>query len=177
MMQFQSGSVADAWVVDLERRGDERGFFARMWCETEFANRGLVARISQINTGFSHRAGTLRGMHFQRRPHEEVKVVRCLRGSVFDVIVDLRPGSATYRRWMGVELSCDNGRMLYVPEGCAHGYITLEDSTELMYFASRPYAPDAASGVRFDDQAFGIAWPIKPLVVSQADRSWPDFEG
>lgn len=176
-MRYEIGGVNGARIIDLERREDDRGYFARMWCEAELANHGLVSQIAQINTGFSHKVGTLRGMHFQQKPHEEVKIVRCLRGSVFDVAVDLRPESPTYRGWMGVELSAENGRMLYVPEGCAHGYITLEDETELMYLTSCPYAPDSARGVRFDDSAFGIQWPVEPRIVSQADRSWPDFRG
>jgi dTDP-4-dehydrorhamnose 3,5-epimerase len=143
-----------------------------MWCDQEFRANGLLADIAQINTGYSPRRGTLRGMHYQLAPYREVKVVRCLRGSVFDVVVDLRPESPTHRRWMGVELTAENGRMLYIPEGCAHGYLTLDDSTELMYLTSQPYAADAATGVRFDDPAFGIEWPAEAQLISQADRDW-----
>jgi dTDP-4-dehydrorhamnose 3,5-epimerase len=175
-MIFREGKLAGAQIIDLERREDDRGFFARMWCEREFRDRGLVDAISQINTAVSLRAGTLRGMHFQTAPHEEVKIVRCLRGAVYDVLVDLRPDSPTYRQWMGVELTAESGRMVYVPKGCAHGYLTLAGDTELMYFASCPYAPDAAKGVRFDDPAFAIRWPAAPQVISQADRSWPEFK-
>lgn len=174
-MKFTEGSVSGAFVIDLDQREDSRGFFARMWCQRELADRGLVGRVTQVNTGFSTSSGTLRGLHFQRSPYAEVKIVRCLRGTVFDVVVDLRPASPTHRRWMGVELSGENGRMLYVPEGCAHGYLTLQDATELMYLTSEGYAPDAASGVRYDDPAFGIDWPGPVKVISDADCSWAPY--
>lgn len=174
-MIFTKGEIDGAYIIDLERREDERGFFARFWCEAEFKSQGLSGRVSQINTGYSEKAGTLRGMHYQAAPHEEVKVVRCLRGAVFDVIVDLRPESPTHKRWMGVELTGANGRMLYVPEGCAHGYFTREPATELLYLTSRPYAQQSAGGVRYDDPAFGILWPGGVRVISQADRDWPDY--
>jgi dTDP-4-dehydrorhamnose 3,5-epimerase len=175
---FQDTELAGAYVIELEKREDERGHFARLWCEKELGDRGLVNRIAQINSGFSPRAGTLRGLHYQLPPHAEVKVVRCTRGAVYDVIVDLRRESPTYRRWMGLELNADSWRLLYVPEGCAHGYLTLTENTELTYLASRSYAPDAARGVRYDDRAFGIRWPkeVKLNLVSKADASWPDFE-
>ena len=172
---FTKGTVHGAYIIDLQRRNDERGYFARMWCDKEFGEQGLMAQVRQINTGFSHSAGTLRGMHFQRAPHQEVKVVRCLRGAVFDVIVDLRSESPTHRQWMGVELTAENGRMLYVPEGCAHGYLTLHEGTELMYLTSAPYVADAASGVRYDDPAFAIAWPGTVNVISDADRGWANY--
>jgi dTDP-4-dehydrorhamnose 3,5-epimerase len=174
-LEFTAGAVDGAFLIEPERRSDERGFFARLWCAEELAARGLVARISQINTGVSPRRGTLRGLHYQLPPHEEVKIVRCFRGAVFDVVVDLRRGSPSYRRWMGVELTAENTRLLYVPEGCAHGYLTLTDDVELVYLTSRPYAPEAARGVRFDDPAFGIAWPAPVRVVSRADETWPSF--
>lgn len=174
-MKFTSLSVAGAYLIQQERREDERGFFARLWCEKEFRDQGLNPRIAQINTQVSRVAGTLRGIHFQTGEHAEVKIARCLRGAAFDVAVDLRPASPTFRRWVGVTLSGENGDMLYLPEGCAHGYLTLQADTEMMYFASYPYAPAAATGVRFDDPAFAIDWPREVVMVSAADRAWPDF--
>ncbi len=174
-LQFTAGTVEGAYLIEPERRSDKRGFFARLWCAQELAARGLVADVAQINTGVSPRRGTLRGLHYQLPPHEEVKIVRCFRGAVFDVVVDLRRGSPTYRRWMGVELTAVNARLLYVPQGCAHGYLTLTDDVELLYLTSRAYAPEAARGLRYDDPAFGIAWPAPARVVSRADASWPLF--
>lgn len=176
-MKFTPGTVAGAWLIDLEPRADERGYFARTWCAQEFAAHGLATCIVQANTAVSPKRGTLRGMHYQEAPHAEVKVIRCTRGAVYDVVVDLRPDSATHGRWMGVELSAGNGRALYAPEGCAHGYLTLEDDTELLYFASDCYAPAAARGVRYDDPAFGIVWPGRIELVSVQDRSWPSYAG
>jgi dTDP-4-dehydrorhamnose 3,5-epimerase len=174
-VRFSETGVAGAYLIEIERKGDDRGYFARSWCRSELEARGLSARIEQINVGFNRLRGTLRGMHFQVAPHAETKIVRCTRGSVFDVVVDLRPDSPTFRRWTGVELTADNGRMLYIPEGCAHGYQTLEDASEICYLTSKPYAPDAARGVRHDDPAFGVLWPLPVTSISQADRSWPDF--
>jgi dTDP-4-dehydrorhamnose 3,5-epimerase len=167
--------LAGAYVLEVERREDERGFFARVWCAEELAAAGLDTRISQINVGFNLRRGTLRGLHFQRAPHAEVKLVRCTAGAVYDVIVDLRPESRTHRRWIGVELSAENHRQLYVPAGVAHGYQTLTDSAEISYLTSVPYAPESATGVRFDDPAFRVSWPEPVTVVSDADRAWPDY--
>lgn len=176
-MQFTETDLAGAFVIDLERHEDERGFFARAWCEREFADHGLDTRVSQCNVSFNEHRGTLRGLHYQVSPHAEVKLVRCTRGAVYDVIVDLRPESATYTRWVGVELTAENRRMLYVPEGFAHGYVTLVDATETFYQVSVPYAPEAERGARWDDPAFGIEWPqTEGLVMSAKDRSWPDFE-
>lgn len=175
-MKFAPGRIAGSYVIDLEKRADDRGWFARAWCERELAAQGLSTRISQVNVGVSLMAGTLRGLHYQLAPHAEVKLVRCSRGAVFDVAVDLRPDSPTFRGWHGCELSGESGRMLYVPEGCAHGYLTLTDDAELMYFTSRPYAPDAARGVRYDDPAFSIDWPAPVSTISPADASWPDFK-
>lgn len=174
-MNFTKGAIDGAYVIDLDKRQDERGFFARLWCEQEMRNCGLSTRIAQINTGFSPQAGTLRGLHYQLAPHAEVKLVRCTRGAVFDVIVDIRPGSPTFRQWMGLELTADNGRQLYVPEGCAHGYLTLVGDSELVYLTSQPYVPEAARGLRYDDPAFSIRWPREAGTVSAADRSWPAF--
>jgi dTDP-4-dehydrorhamnose 3,5-epimerase len=174
-LKFIDGPVEGAFVIEPTPRSDERGHFARLWCSETLEARGLIGRIAQINTGVSPRAGTLRGMHFQSAPHQEVKVARCVRGAAFDVVVDLRPDSPTFRKWMGAELTALNGRLMYVPEGCAHGYLTLTDDTELIYVTSAPYAPQSAGGVRFDDPSFAIAWPAPATVISQQDRSWPDF--
>ncbi|MCK6370007.1 MAG: dTDP-4-dehydrorhamnose 3,5-epimerase [Gammaproteobacteria bacterium] len=174
-MKFTAGEIEGAYLIEPDRRVDDRGHFARLWCSQELAAHGLNGTIAQINTGVSPRCGTLRGLHYQLAPHAEVKIARCFRGAVFDVAVDLRPGSPTFRRWMGVELTAGNGRLLYVPEGCAHGYLTLTDDVELVYLTSRPYAPEAARGVRYDDPAFGISWPREAVVISQADRNWPLF--
>ena len=146
-----------------------------MWCERELEELGLVGRVRQVNVGFSPQAGTLRGLHFQQHPHEEVKIVRCTQGSVFDVVVDLRPDSPTFKQWHGVTLDPDNRSMLYVPEGCATGYLTLEADSEIYYLTSDFYAPDSAHGVRFDDPAFGIEWPREIEVISDADTAWPNF--
>ena len=167
--------LAGAYLLDVERREDARGFFARLWCAEELAAAGLDTRISQVNVGFNSRRGTVRGLHFQRTPHAEVKLVRCTAGAVYDVIVDLRPESPTHRQWLGVELTSENHRQLYVPEGFAHGYQALTDAAEICYQTSVPYAPDSATGVRFDDPAFDISWPEPVTVVSDADRSWPDY--
>ena len=174
-MVFEELGVIGAFIIEPEKRADDRGFFARLWCQDELQKRGLCGHIAQINTGFSPKVGTLRGMHLQLPPHAEVKIARCTRGAAFDVVVDLRRGSASYRRWAGVELTPGNARMVYVPEGCTHGYLTLADDTELVYTTSHTYASAAARGVRYDDPAFAIGWPAPMRVISQADRSWPDF--
>ena len=175
-MKFSPGRIVGSYVIELEKRGDDRGYFARTWCEREFAEHGLNTRIAQVNVGVSTRAGTLRGMHYQIAPHAEVKVVRCSRGAIYDVALDLRPDSPTFRQWHGCELSGDSGRMLYIPEGCAHGYLTLTDDAEMLYFTSQFYAAGSARGVRHDDPAFGIEWPAPAQVESQADATWPDFK-
>jgi dTDP-4-dehydrorhamnose 3,5-epimerase len=174
-MIFTPTALPDAFVVEPERREDHRGFFARLWCQREFEEHGLTARVVQVNVGFTGRQGGVRGMHFQLPPKQEVKVVRCTMGALYDVIVDLRPDSPTYRQWIGVELSAHNHRMLYVPAGCAHGYQTLTDDTEMYYQTSAAYAPELARGVRYDDPAFAIAWPLPVTSISDADRAWPDF--
>jgi len=177
-MIFTESELPGAFVVDLERREDDRGFFARAWCANEFSDHGLNTRLVQANLSFNDREGTLRGMHFQGEPAAEAKLIRCTRGSIFDAIVDLRADSPTFKRWIGVELSADNRRALYVPEGFAHGYQTLEPETETFYLVSQYYTPEAEGGVRWDDPAFGIEWPNpeSPL-LSDKDRSWPDFTG
>lgn len=177
-MIFTETELPGAYVIDLERIEDARGLFARAWCEREFAEYGLETRIAQCNVSYNKRKGTLRGMHFQRSPHEEVKLVRCTRGALYDVIVDLRPDSPGFRRWIGIELTQDNRRLVYVPRGFAHGFQTLADETEVFYMISQLYVPEAAGGVRWDDPAFGIEWPVgEPTEISEKDRSWPDFSG
>lgn len=176
-MHFTPTEIAGVFVIEPQRRPDERGFFARMFCEGELAAHGLTGRVSQMNTGFSPRAGTLRGMHYQTAPHDEVKIVRCVRGAVFDVVVDLRADSPTRWRWFGIELNEDNALQLYAPEGTAHGYLTLAPDTELMYSTNKPYEPSAARGLRYDDPAVAIAWPREPVLVSAADRAWPLLGG
>jgi dTDP-4-dehydrorhamnose 3,5-epimerase len=175
-MNFTPTELEGAYLVDLEPREDERGFFARAWCANEFAEHGLSTEVAQCNVAFNHRKSTLRGMHYQMQPHAETKLVRCTRGAIYDVIVDLRPDSPTWKRWLGVELTAENRRALYVPEGFAHGYQTLVDETETFYQVSAFYAPDAERGVRWDDPAFGIEWPDpdRPL-MSEKDRTWPDY--
>ncbi|MDA0256700.1 MAG: dTDP-4-dehydrorhamnose 3,5-epimerase [Chloroflexi bacterium] len=176
-MIFHPTTIDGAVLVDLDQRGDERGFFARAWCQNEFEEQGLTARLVQVNLSQSRHAGTLRGMHFQRAPHEEAKLVRCIRGSLFDVVADMRPGSRTEGHWFGATLTSQNRRMLYVPEGCAHGFLTLEDDTEALYQVSEFYTPDAESGFRWDDPAFDIRWPRTPAVISQKDEVWAPLAG
>jgi dTDP-4-dehydrorhamnose 3,5-epimerase len=173
---FTETDLENAFVVDLERREDERGFFARAWCADEFADAGLSTRVVQCNVSFNRHRGTLRGMHYQVPPHAEAKLVRCTRGAIYDVIIDLRPESPTYKRWAGFELSAENGRALYVPEGFAHGYQTLTDDVETFYQVSEFYAPGAERGVRWNDPAFGIEWPLPDdPIMSEKDKTWPDF--
>jgi dTDP-4-dehydrorhamnose 3,5-epimerase len=172
-MIFTKMKIDGAYLIEPEKREDHRGFFARTWCAKEFESYRLNPAIVQINTTFSVRAGTLRGLHYQISPHEEVKVVRCTRGALYDVIVDLRPQSPSYMQWLGLELTAENRRMLYVPEGVAHGSQTLTDDTELCYQASQFFAPEAARGVRFDDPAFQIQWPLEIGTISEVDKNWP----
>jgi len=172
-MQFTKTNVAGAQVIDPSPHQDGRGRFLRAWCTREFAEHGIDFLPVQANMGFSLERGTTRGMHFQKAPALEAKLVRCTRGTIFDVVLDLRPGSSSYGNWHGVELSAGNGRMLYVPEHCAHGYQTLEDSTEMYYMTSAFYTPTAVHGVRFDDPAFAIQWPLAATVISDQDRNWP----
>ena len=174
-MIFNKTKIPGVFVIELEQRRDERGFFARQWCADEFARAGLDPRVVQINTARSVAAGTLRGLHYQRAPNAEVKLVRCTRGAVFDVAVDLRADSPTFCQWFGAELDDESGRMLYIPEGCGHGYLTLAQNTDLVYQASVPYAPQSATGVRHDDPAFNIVWPGAIEVISLQDQNWPSF--
>lgn len=174
-MEFEPLKVAGACVVSLEPRGDDRGWFSRLFCQQEMAEHGLDPRINQVNNSFSKDAGTLRGMHYQVGMAAETKLVRATRGAVFDVVVDLRPDSPSYKTWAGVELTDENRKMMYVPRGCAHGILTLVGDTELVYFASQAYSGESERGVRWNDPAFGIEWPREPTVVSDKDGSWPDF--
>lgn len=174
-MQFRSTPVEGAFVVELEFREDARGSFARAFCEEEFEAQGLPMRLVQLNLAVTRCAGTLRGLHYQHPPAAEAKLVRCLRGAVFDVAVDLRPDSPSYLAHVGVELDGRSRRALYVPEGCAHGYQALEDESEVLYGVSAPYAPELEDGVRYDDATFDIDWPLPPRDVSEKDRAWPDF--
>lgn len=175
-MRFHQTEIGGVHRIVPEPRLDERGSFARVFCVDEFAAGGLATTVVQANTSFNRRRGTLRGLHLQTPPHGECKLVRCTRGAVFDVAVDARPGSPTFGRWVGVELSAQNGAMLFVPEGVAHGYLTLEDEAEVFYQVSRAYHPDSEAGVRWDDPAIGIRWPFAPAVISAKDRALPDLE-
>ena len=172
-MRFIATAVQGAFVIEPHKIEDERGFFARAWCEEEFRDADLVASIVQSNMAVSRIRGTLRGLHYQRAPDEEVKVVRCIKGSMFDVVVDLRQESQTYLKWYGLELNDANNLALYVPAGCATGYITFEDGTAMHYHSSTYFSPGTATGIRFDDPAIGIGWPIEAVVISEQDRTWP----
>jgi dTDP-4-dehydrorhamnose 3,5-epimerase len=174
-MIFTPSPIDGVWVVEPERIEDERGFFARTWDRDEFEARGLNPDLAQASISYNVSRGTLRGMHYQAAPHEEAKLVRCTAGAIFDVAVDLRPGSPTFKDWFGVELSAESRLALYVPEGCAHGFLARSDGAEVTYQISEPYAPDAGRGVRYDDPAFGIEWPDEVTVVNDRDRTYPDF--
>ena len=174
-MIFTATDVAGAYIIDVEPHTDERGLFARTWSVKEIQERGLEEPIVQCSTSFNRYEGTLRGMHYQVAPHEEGKYVRCTRGRAYDVAVDLRPESPSYKQWVGTELSAENRRTLYVPPGCAHGFLTREDATEIYYQITAPYAPAHARGVRWDDPAFGITWPAPVLHLKERDRTYPDF--
>ena len=174
-MIFEETKLPGAFIIRLEKREDERGFFARSWCQNEFEEHGLASHIVQANVSFNKQRGTLRGMHWQVSPHAETKLVRCTTGAIYDVAVDLRPDSPTYKQWIGVELTARNYTMLYVPEQFAHGFQTLEDNAEVTYQVSASYAPGAERGARYNDPAFGIQWPLDARVISEKDRNWPDF--
>lgn len=176
-MHFQETPLAGAYVITPERHADERGFFARTWCRDEWAAHGLNPTLAQCNISFNTRAGTLRGMHYQAAPHEEVKLVRCTRGAVYDVIIDLRPTSSTFKQHFGLTLNAENRTMLYIPEGFAHGFLTLADETEVFYQMSAMFEPTAARGVRWNDPAFGIAWPAPVAVIKPRDAGYADYAG
>jgi dTDP-4-dehydrorhamnose 3,5-epimerase len=176
-MKFTKTGLDGAFVIEIEPRLDERGFFARAWCRREFEEAGIRSSFVQANLAASNRKGTLRGLHYQMPPHAEAKLLRCIRGAVFDVMVDLRRASPTFRQWAGVELTADNHKMVYIPEGFAHGYLSLEDDTEVLYYVSAFYAPDAEGGCRWDDPALGIQWPrLSSYILSEKDRQWPPLE-
>lgn len=176
-MIFTPGRLEGLQLVAMERHEDERGWFARSWCAREFAAHGLEARLAQISLSFNRERGTLRGMHYQRPPHGEAKLVRCVRGAIWDVALDLRPQSPTRGQWQGFELSAENGHALFVPEGFAHGFQTLLPDSEVLYHISTFYAPEAADGVRHDDPAFAIVWPLPVAAISPRDLAWPDYRG
>jgi dTDP-4-dehydrorhamnose 3,5-epimerase len=175
-MKLRETTVAGAYIVDPQRADDERGFFARTFSATAFAERGLEPTVAECSVAYNRLRGTLRGLHYQRAPHEEAKLVRCTRGSIYDVAVDLRTGSPTHLRWAAIELSADNRLAFYVPPGCAHGYLTLTDDSELHYQISERHVPEAAGGLRWDDPAIGIEWPGEPQVISSRDASYPDLD-
>lgn len=174
-MKFLPTRLPGAFLVDLEKRGDDRGFFARLFCDGEFAAQGLESRFVQINNSLTGESRTLRGMHYQLGAAAEVKLVRCIRGSLHDVILDLRPDSPSFGRSFGCELSAENRRMMYVPRGFAHGFVTLQDDTEALYLVSHAYAPDQERGIRWNDPRFDITWPVTPHHLSGKDQAWPDF--
>jgi dTDP-4-dehydrorhamnose 3,5-epimerase len=174
-MIFTETELKGAYIIDLEKNEDERGFFARSWCQREFSAHGLDARLVQCNMSFNSKKGTLRGMHFQAFPYEEAKVVQCIRGSIYDVIVDLSKGSPTFGQHFGFILSADNRKMLFVPKMFGHGFLTLEDNTEVFYQMSEFFAPENARGFRWNDPSFGIKWPAEVKIISDRDKTYPDF--
>lgn len=175
-MIYTPTPLPGAFLIDLDKKGDARGFFARVFCSQEFGCRGLATQFVQINSSLSARKGTLRGMHYQLEPSAEVKVVRCVRGELYDVILDIRPDSPTFGQSFGAELTSENRRMMYVPKGFAHGFLTLGDDSEAFYLVSSYYAPESERGIRFDDPRFSIQWPIEPVEVSEKDGKWPNFD-
>jgi dTDP-4-dehydrorhamnose 3,5-epimerase len=174
-MRFAEHELPGVYIVELDRHDDERGFFARAFCEMEFGARGLPIRFPQCNLSRNQRQGTLRGMHYQAAPHQEPKLVRCVKGAIHDVFVDLRPGSGTRLRWAGVRLTAQSGNALYIPPGFAHGFLTLEDDTDIFYQMGEFHVAEAARGFRWNDPAIGIAWPTEPLRISERDRTYPDL--
>jgi len=174
-MKFAETELKGSFVIDLERLEDERGFFARSWCQQEAKPYGLEPTWVQCNISFNRNKGTMRGMHYQAAPFEEAKLVRCTMGAIYDVIIDLRPNSPTFKKWIAAELTADNRRMLYIPQGFAHGFLTLKDDTEIFYQMSACYAPASAMGVRWNDPTFGIVWPMGVSVISDRDQSYPNF--
>lgn len=174
-MIFRETKLKGAFIIEIEKRADERGFFGRSWCANEMKKHGLNVNIRQANISFNKTKGTLRGMHYQIAPHQEAKLVRCSRGSIYDVIIDLRKDSPTFKQWVGVKLSQDNYKMLYVPEDFAHGFITLENNCEISYLMSEFYVPGAGATIRWNDPLFKIEWPLEPTVISGKDKHQPDF--
>jgi dTDP-4-dehydrorhamnose 3,5-epimerase len=174
-VRFTETHLAGAFIIEPEKFQDERGFFARTFCQSEFEAHNLNSTVAQCSVSFNLKKDTLRGMHYQVAPFEESKLVRCVRGSLYDVIIDLRPESPTFKDHVAVVLSAENGRMLYVPEGFAHGFQTLQDQSEVLYQISKSYSPAHAHGVRWNDPAFGIHWPRNPRIILERDRNYPDF--
>jgi len=174
-VQFTETKLKGAFIIEIEKLEDDRGFFARSWCRKEFESHGLTAGVVQANVSYNHQKGTLRGMHYQIEPYQECKLIRCTRGAVYDVIIDLRPDSPTYKQWTGVELTADNYTMFFVPQDFAHGFQTLMDETEITYQVSQFYTPGSEKGIRFDDRSFNIQWPLDVTIISDKDRTWPDF--
>ena len=175
-MKFEETAIPGVWLIELERLEDSRGFFARTFCEKEFAAHGLRTRFVQCNLSANRQRGTLRGMHFQNEPKPEVKLVRCIRGSIYDVVIDLRRDSATYCKWLRFELNAGNGRALYIPAGIAHGFQTLESNTDVYYHMGEFYEPALAGGVRWNDPAFNVVWPISDPILSEKDAAYPDYQ-
>ncbi len=172
-MKFNETTISGVYLIDLELLEDERGHFARTYCKNEFLHHGLNPHLEQCNLSYNHKKGTLRGMHYQEEPYAEAKLIRCVRGEIFDVVIDLRPQSQTFEHWWSVELS--SSQLLYIPEGCAHGFQTLQDGSEVLYQMSSPFIPDAAKGIRWDDPHFKIAWPIEEKIVSKKDQNYPAY--
>jgi dTDP-4-dehydrorhamnose 3,5-epimerase len=175
-MKFTETTVSGVFLIELDLHADDRGSFARSFCVDEFNEAGMDIHVVQANISFNKHSGAVRGMHYQVSPHAEAKVVRCTRGALYDVVVDLRPDSPSYSQWFGIELNAENRKAMFVPKGCAHGFQTLVDGTEVSYLMSERYVPEAASGVRYDDPAFGIEWPMAVSSVSDRDQGWPDFK-
>ena len=174
-MIFIETKLQGAFIVEPKRLEDERGFFARTWCKREFVAQELDTRLAQCNVSFNKKRGTLRGMHHQVAPHEEAKLVRCTMGAIYDVIIDLRPNSPTFKGWVSIELTAENRKMIYIPVGFSHGFMTLKDNTEVFYQMSEFYARECARGVKWNDPAFDIAWPEEVTVISEKDKQYPDF--
>ena len=175
-MRFTPTALDGVWVIDLDLHEDERGFFARSWCQREFQEHGLASSLVQCSISFNRRKGTLRGLHYQALPHGEAKLIRVTHGAIYDVAVDVRPGSPTWLQWHSVRLTQENRRMLYIAEGIAHGFQTLQDDTEVFYQMNEFYRADSARGVRFDDPALGIPWPVHEKIVTEKDRSYEDID-
>jgi len=174
-MEFKNTEIGGLYVVDMNRLEDERGFFARAFCSEEFERMNLDSNVMQANISYNKLAGTLRGMHYQRSPYQETKFIRCISGSIYDVVIDLRKDSPTYRQSFGIELNDENRTALFVPKDCAHGFVTLKDNAEVIYLVSQSYVPDAEQGIRWDDTQFSIDWPVTPVVVSPKDASWDNY--
>ena len=174
-MIFTETKLKGAFIIEVKKISDDRGFFGRSWCKKEMEDHGLNGNVVQSNTSFSKKKGTIRGMHYQVHPYEETKLMRCTKGAIYDVIIDLRKDSPTYLQWIGIELTENNYKMLYVPEKFAHGFITLSDNTEVTYLVTEFYTPGAEAGIRFNDSKFNINWPVPVNVVSEKDKSHPDF--